>query len=212
MPASLRTLVAAAAVGALLAVASHSTLARAEIAWTAGPAAVELSDACEDGPALRAIDARYAALAPDKQTKLGLYISADDARRLKLERGDALLLIDVRSHAEREMSGVAPESDAHVAFGAEESPARSDSAFVDAVARVVAERGGSRDDDIVLLSEDGTASAKAADALAGAGYSRVYSVVDGFDGEAQVDGRTHYGWSGATPPRQAPPIAAAPPR
>jgi len=209
MRGSRRSVMGAAAVGALLALASASSLAGAAALWTTGLATLESSEACDDGPVLRAIDPRYAALTQDKQTRLGLYLTADDARRLKLERGDTLLLIDVRSHAEREMSGIAAESDAHVAFGAEESPARSDSAFVNTVSHIVDTRGRSRDDDIVLLSEDGTESAKAADALARSGYTHVYSVVDGFDGEAQADGRTHYGWKSATRPL---PIAAGPDR
>ena len=64
--------------------------------------------------------------------------------------------------------------------------------FVDEVERA----GVSKDDDLYILCRTGPRSKAAAEALTAAGYTSVYNVLEGFEGDADVDGNrgTVSGW------------------
>ncbi|MEM8687620.1 MAG: rhodanese-like domain-containing protein [Pseudomonadota bacterium] len=64
--------------------------------------------------------------------------------------------------------------------------------FVDQVERA----GVSKDDDLYILCRTGPRSIAAAEALTAAGYTSVYNVLEGFEGDADVDGNrgTVSGW------------------
>ena len=56
-------------------------------------------------------------------------------------------------------------------------------------------------DVVVLICRSGDRSSRAADRLAQDGYTRVYSVVDGFEGDLSKDGRRSVnGWRNANLP------------
>ena len=104
-------------------------------------------------------------------------------------------------------------ADAHVPFLLDPLNARWDAAkgayqlernpdFVAAVDRRLAQKGLGRDDIVVLICQAGVRAATAADVLTLAGYRRVYTVVDGFEGDPAPDGpqqgqRIVNGWRNA---------------
>ena len=67
--------------------------------------------------------------------------------------------------------------------------------FVSDVQDYVSAMGGSRDTEIILICRSGSRSTAAANLLAQAGFTRVWSVVDGFEGSTGKRGhRTVGGW------------------
>jgi len=138
---------------------------------------------------------------PRKQTEAGLYLTATEAAAMKAESGDAVLFIDVRDPVEIMFTGFAEPVDANIPFkianpagwNAERSgfPMENNSAFLDTVEKVLSSRGLDKNDPILTMCRSGARSAVAANALAKAGFARVYSVVDGFEGD--VDARSKIG-------------------
>jgi rhodanese-related sulfurtransferase len=81
-------------------------------------------------------------------------------------------------------------------------------AFVDEVRAELARRDWPEDSVILLLCRSGERSAIAADALAAAGLPRVFTIVDGFEGDLGASGqRIVNGWKNAGAPWQARPLA-----
>ena len=63
-------------------------------------------------------------------------------------------------------------------------------------------KGLTKADRVILICRSGDRSARAADLLANAGYTQVYSITDGFEGDAAKDGpqagqRIVNGWKNA---------------
>ena len=74
--------------------------------------------------------------------------------------------------------------------------------FADEVAARITEKGLSKQSRIILMCRSGTRSSKAADLLANLGYSNVYSIVDGYEGDKAKSGnkkgqRVVNGWKNA---------------
>jgi rhodanese-related sulfurtransferase len=70
--------------------------------------------------------------------------------------------------------------------------------FAGELAELVGERGLSKDSPIILMCRSGSRSARATDLLADLGYTAVYSVVDGFEGDKAENGvRDVNGWKNA---------------
>ena len=70
--------------------------------------------------------------------------------------------------------------------------------FVPAVRRRLQKKGLSKTDPVVLICRSGDRSARAADRLAEDGFTNVGSVVDGFEGNMNKDGRRSVdGWKNA---------------
>ncbi|MEY4748014.1 MAG: hypothetical protein RIQ60_228 [Pseudomonadota bacterium] len=70
--------------------------------------------------------------------------------------------------------------------------------FVPEVARRLAAKGLGKGDVVVLICRSGDRSGRAATRLSDDGYTRVYSVVDGFEGDMSKDGRRNVnGWKNA---------------
>ena len=126
---------------------------------------------------------------------------------------DRVLFVDVRTRAEIAFIGMPLAADANVPFQFLADDARWDEAnkafqlmpnpdFVAEVGRRLAAKGLTRDDPVVLMCQGGSRSAKAANALTAAGYTLVFSIVDGFEGDLAADGptkgqRTVNGWKNA---------------
>lgn len=165
--------------------------------WLTAAAAAAVSIAPQDVPA-------------KKRTRLGLYLSAVQAAALKAAAPREVLLLDIRSRAEAAYVGMAEAADAlvpymeHDEFMSDWDDARATfkvsemGGFAGDVARALAERGLGKEATIVLLCRSGDRSARAADLLAGLGYERVYSVLDGFEGDLSPEGRRDVnGWKNA---------------
>lgn len=148
-----------------------------------------------------------------KRTTRGLYLTAQDAYDMISEAPDKILFIDVRTRGELQFIGMPTLVDAHVPFLVEASPPQWDGAnstfklapnptFVDDVGKRVAQKGISRDDPVILICQGGLRAARAANALTQAGYTKVYTTVDGFEGDPVADGphkgeRLINGWRNA---------------
>jgi rhodanese-related sulfurtransferase len=142
----------------------------------------------------------------NKQTTLGLYLSpADAASLVKAERGKVLFL-DVRTRAEIQFVGYSEEVDAVVPFAEtgewDEKASRfklePNPVFSQSVETALASKGLGKGDKIILMCASGARSARAANVLAEAGFTQVYSQIEGFEGDFSADGkRTVNGWKNA---------------
>lgn len=156
-----------------------------------------------------AVDAKD--LPEEKRTKLNHYVTAVEAAALKTRLADKALFVDIRSKGEVMFTGSAAPTDAMVPYvdlpemglefddkrGAYKLEPNSD--FSAELARRLAEKGLGKDDVIILMCRSGDRSSRAINQqLAGLGYTNVYSVVDGFEGDLSKDGRrTVNGWKNA---------------
>lgn len=156
-----------------------------------------------------AVDA--GSLPEEKRTKLNLYVTAPEAAELKGRLGDKALFVDIRSKAEVMFIGAPTAVDAMVPYvdlpdiglafddkrGAYKLEPNSD--FAAELARRLAEKGLTKNDVVILMCRSGDRSSRAINQqLADSGYTRVYSVVDGFEGDLSKDGRRSInGWKNA---------------
>ncbi|SDO17670.1 Rhodanese-related sulfurtransferase [Rhodoferax sp. OV413] len=101
-----------------------------------------------------------------------------------LEAGE-VQLVDVRTFEERKFVGHVPGS-AHVAWATGTSLTRNPRFVRELEAKV-----GSKDATVLLLCRSGKRSAQAAEAAAKAGFTRVFNVLEGFEGE--IDAQQHRG-------------------
>ncbi len=148
-----------------------------------------------------------------KRTTRGLYVTATDAHAMVSATPDKVLFIDVRTRGELQFIGMPTLVDAHVPFLIETSPPLWDDAsatlklaanptFVEDVDRRLAQKGVTRDDPVVVICQGGQRAARAANALTQAGYKKVYTTIDGFEGDPVADGprkgeRLVNGWRNA---------------
>lgn len=147
-----------------------------------------------------------------KRTKLGKYMTAKEAADVVKAERDKVVFIDVRTRAELQFVGWTPEIDGAVAFvdmsqfgDWDDKNARfkleSNPIFSEGVGKLAAAKGLGKDAKILLMCRSGDRSARGVDALAEAGYTNVYSVIDGFEGDLSKDGRrTVNGWKNSDLP------------
>jgi rhodanese-related sulfurtransferase len=152
-------------------------------------------------------------LPPVKRTNAKYYLTAAEAYPMLAAQPDRVLFVDVRTRAEIAFVGMPLAADANVPFLFLADDARWDDAkkafeltsnpdFVAEVGRRLAAKGLTNGDPVVLMCQGGSRSAKAADALTAAGYTLVFSIVDGFEGDIASEGptkgqRTVNGWKNA---------------
>jgi rhodanese-related sulfurtransferase len=150
-----------------------------------------------------------------KQSDLKLYLSAREAHDMKSADGK-VLLIDVRTPEEIQYVGnVGAMMDANIPYvlndisGYDEKfkhyKITPNSDFVTAINERVEKKGLAKDATIILMCRSGDRSSKGASLLGKAGYTKVYSVVDGFEGDKVKDGenkgkRLVNGWKNANLP------------
>ncbi len=147
-----------------------------------------------------------------KQTKLGLYLSAPEAYKMKSEGGAKVLFIDIRTKGEFQFLGTPTVIDQNIPYMEIDDLAGWDkknnrytmspnSDFVGAVSALATHMNRGKSDPIILICRSGDRSSRAADLLQEAGYSKVYSVVDGFEGDMSPAGRRDVnGWKNANLP------------
>jgi rhodanese-related sulfurtransferase len=102
-------------------------------------------------------------------------VSPDDAWKL-FSAGEALL-VDVRTAEERKFVGHVPET-LHVAWATGTSLTRNPRFVRELEAKV-----GGKDAVVLLLCRSGNRSAQAAEAAAKAGFTQVFNVLEGFEGD-----------------------------
>lgn len=150
-------------------------------------------------------------LPKSKQTEAGLYVTAVEAASV-LEDPN-VLLIDIRSRAEVAFLGLPTRANKHIpymimpmfaafdaekgAYGLEINPD-----FPTAFKTFMDQKGAGPDTKVILMCRSGSRSARAADLLAGMGYTNVYSMSDGFEGDKAKEGdmagqRVVNGWRNA---------------
>jgi rhodanese-related sulfurtransferase len=154
-----------------------------------------------------------AAVPAPKKTKIGQYLSAQEAAAFVEKNGSKVLFLDVRTPAEITFLGMPASADANVPYMMEPEFRTWDSAkstfkletspdFLPEVRRRLAAKGLTAEAPIVLICRSGDRSAAAANLMAEAGFKNVYSVVDGYEGDLAADGpnagrRAVNGWKNA---------------
>lgn len=150
---------------------------------------------------------------PDaKRTASALYLEAKDVPAFIESNGGAsrVLFLDVRTRAEAMFVGMADPVDGLAPYvelqelmtdwDAQRNTYRMEPVqnFVAEAQRRLERKKLSKNDLVVLICRSGDRSSRAANRLAEAGFSRVYSVIDGFEGDLGKDGRrTVNGWKNA---------------
>ncbi|MCD1588313.1 sulfurtransferase [Halomonas sp. IOP_14] len=144
-----------------------------------------------------------------RETTLGLYATAIEAHNL-MQDNDRAVLIDVRDPIEIKFTGFAEPTDIHVPWVLAERdnfdeeaktwPMVKNADFEEQVRAKIDALGVNKEDPIIVMCRSGaTRSAPAADVIAEMGYSEVYSMTDGFEGEKLKEGnsqgvRAQDGW------------------
>ena len=152
-------------------------------------------------------------LAPEKKTKLELYLDAKSTPEFLKKNEGRVLFVDVRTRTEAMFVGMPSGVDALVPFvETEEIMATWDNAkstyklepvqdFVPEINRRLKEKQLTKEDIVVLICRSGDRSSRAANRLAEDGFKRVYTVADGFEGDMSKDGRRNVnGWKNADLP------------
>jgi rhodanese-related sulfurtransferase len=160
---------------------------------------------------LPALAVDVAKVPEEKRTKLGLYVDSKEAYAMKRDLGAKALFVDVRTRAEAQYVGLPTVTDAIVPL-VELSPTEWDDKkgrlqlvpqkdFVAGIEARLAAAGLGKGDPVILICRSGDRSAKATDDLAAAGFTRVYTVIDGFEGDLSKAGRRDVnGWKNAELP------------
>lgn len=168
---------------------------------------------CMFGSAAHATD--FTKLKKKKQTKLGLYLTATQAYDMTKNNKKALF-VDVRTRSEINFLGMPTLADANVpymrmnewyAWNEKKQSFKLDvnSDFEKDIAARLKAKSLSKSDLIILICRSGSRSAKAANLLADMGYKKVYTVVDGYEGDKVKVGefkgmRMKNGWKQAKLP------------
>lgn len=151
----------------------------------------------------------WSKLSAKKQTKLGLYMTAKQAYDHTMANMDKTLFVDIRTPSELNYLGVTTVMDAHIPTVFMDSSAWDDKKhryrraknenFVADMDAALKKKGLSKDDTVILICRSGKRSASAVNVLADNGYTKVYSVVDGYEGDKVKEGenkgkRMKNGW------------------
>ena len=150
-----------------------------------------------------------------KQTERGLYLNAGEAHALKEAEGSNIALVDVRTRAEAAFVGMPSNADAMIPFlninldqwddenNFFELSRNED--FLASVELLLARMNLDKDSKVLLICRSGGRSAAAANLLAKAGFSQVYTITDGFEGDKAKAGaakgtRSVNGWKNSGAP------------
>ncbi len=146
----------------------------------------------------------------EMRTQQGLYLSPKQAHQFVRAQKGKVLFLDVRTRAEAQFLGMATPVDALVPY-VEFQDFMTDwdedrsfyklepfNDFVPEAGRRLQAKGLSKNDAVVLICRSGERSSRAADLLTSSGYTRVYTIVYGFEGELSDSGRRNLnGWKNA---------------
>jgi rhodanese-related sulfurtransferase len=148
-----------------------------------------------------------------KRTKLGQYLSSQEAAQFMDQNKSKALFLDVRTEAEVTFLGMPLPADANVPYMKQPDFPVWDTVkatyklelnpdFLPEVRHRLVEKNLGPDSPVVLICRSGDRSAAAANLLAEAGFKKVYSVVDGYEGDVATEGpkagqRVVNGWKNA---------------
>lgn len=152
-----------------------------------------------------------AGLSAKKQTKLGLYMTAKEAFAHVDKHGDKTLFLDIRTPGELNYLGAADAMDYHVpAYYMDRSKwdakktryiRAANKTFIKDVEDRLKAKGLSKADTVILMCRSGKRSASAINKLAAAGFTKAYTVTDGYEGDKDKKGmRSVNGWKNANLP------------
>lgn len=140
----------------------------------------------------------WSKLSEKKQTKLGLYMTAEQAYQHTMSNMGKTLFIDTRTPSELNYLGAATVMDAHVPLVFMDTSGWNDKKhrylradnknFIADVEAQLKKKGLTKDDTVILMCRSGKRSAKAVNMLAEAGFTKAYSVVDGYEGDKSKEG------------------------
>jgi rhodanese-related sulfurtransferase len=154
------------------------------------------------------------ALPEFKRSRLQLYLTPREAYDTISKNPARTLFLDVRTRAEAMYVGMATLADALVPY-VEHQELMTDwderrhmyqlepnSDFTQEAEIRLKEKGLAKTDRVILICRSGDRSARAADLLANAGFTQVYSITEGFEGDSAKDGpkagqRIVNGWKNA---------------
>ena len=151
----------------------------------------------------------WSKLSKKKQTKLGLYMTAKQADDYIQKNMSKTLFVDTRTPGELAYLGTPASIDSHVPFEFMDTSKWNDKKkvylhvknknFVADIDARMKKKGLSKDDTVILICRSGSRTAKAVNLLADAGYTQVYTIVDGYEGDKAKSGptkgkRTVNGW------------------
>ncbi len=178
--------------------------------WLLGAVAGTAGLLLQPGWAVAAVDP--ATVAEPKRTKAGRYLMAANVPAFIQAQGGAtrVLFLDLRTRAEAMYVGMATGVDALVPF-VEHQELMTDwdaqrgiyrleplQDFVPEVNRRLAQKSLAKTDALVLICRSGDRSSRGANRPADDGFTQVWSVVDGFEGDMGKDGRRSVnGWKNA---------------
>lgn len=152
-----------------------------------------------------------------KRSKVGLYLTPQQAYDMKMKNRKGVAFFDIRTRAEAMYVGWPRDADAlvpyfeHPEIMTEWDDKRSmymlepNQDFVPEVERRLQEMRLGKDAPIILICRSGDRSSKAQDRLQMSGYTKVYSVAEGFEGDTVKGGakdgqRAVNGWKNANLP------------
>ena len=151
-----------------------------------------------------------------KRTKAGLYLNAKGAYTALEQEAEKIIFLDIRTRGEIAYTGMPTVADANVPFKFTSKKFHwndkknnfkmtPNPGFVATVIERVQQKGLSKNDKVFVMCRSGGRSAKAADALTDAGFTQVFSVIDGFEGDSVKSGeqkgkRTLNGWKNSNLP------------
>ncbi len=134
-----------------------------------------------------------------KLTTLGLYMTAKEAYDYMMKHMDKTLFVDVRTPSELNYLGATTVMDRHVPWVFMDSSGwnakkhrykrRPNTNFVADMDAALKKKGLTKTDTVILICRSGHRSAAAANLLAKNGYTRVYTVVDGYEGDKAKSGK-----------------------
>jgi len=156
----------------------------------------------------------WASLPEVKRSKLALYLTPQQAYDMKQKDPKGVAFFDIRTRAEAMYVGWPSVADAlvpyveHAEIMIDWDDKRSmyklepNQDFVPEIERRIKEMGLGKDAPIILICRSGDRSSKAQDRLQMAGFTRVYSITEGVEGDTAKDGpkagqRTVNGWKNA---------------
>ena len=147
-----------------------------------------------------------------KQTRAERYLTSKEAYEEIQVEEHKILFLDVRTRSELAVVGMPTVADANVPFMLMAEPMTwndewgsfkmtANPNFLKAVKQRLKEKGLTRDDKVFLMCRSGGRSASAADLLSEAGFTNVFSVVDGYEGDKAKNGkRILNGWKNSDLP------------
>lgn len=140
-----------------------------------------------------------ASLPKAKQTTLGLYLTPKEAYEMITKDPAHILFVDIRTRAEVNFLGMPTIADANIPYmklsewygwdGKKNSfKMELNDEFLVKIRERLAAKALTKNDKIVFICRSGDRSAAATNLLAKDGYTNVYSIVTGFEGDKAKDG------------------------